>query len=141
MTVFARIRAGRSSWGARALALFVCAWLNVALLPCTMAAEPAGEHDCPHCPPDTGMHHDMPGATPTPCGVAADCAAAHELNYDGRTARLELDPPSDHLIAIVPHPLAASPPPDAPCLPAFGLASLHSGAAPPLHLLHCVFLN
>lgn len=82
--------------------LFV-AWLNLVMQPCAMAF--GSTNDCPRCPPS---HHDeqtiqvvfgapmAAGGSSSgemPCSNAAtNCTLLDELNYDGRTAKLD---PSD----------------------------------------------
>ena len=144
MSLFLHMRARKTAWGSRVLALFAMVWLNLALQPCVMAIESTAGHDggCPHCPP--AEHHQMHGShetTAMPCAGSADCGDLDDFHYDGRDTAPKFDPAPDHDAALpaptdaftgitVLRPRSRAPPPD------------HDGAAaPPLHLLHCVFLN
>lgn len=86
------------------------AWLNLAMLPCTMAV--ADAPGCPDCPPAAtdahtahGMHggthdgghgahsgaHELPASGPH-CGVdQADCCELDDLHVDDRSQKLERD--------------------------------------------------
>lgn len=146
MSQLASIRQQRQPWGRGALGLFVVVWLNLALQPCAMAFAADEDHDCPHCPPaqtheHDGMHvgtqHDMPCAD-----SVADCATADDWNHDGRGGQSKLkDTPTDLLVAIAPHELAAAfrQATDARLVPR--QASVHAGTSPPLHVLNCVYLK
>jgi hypothetical protein len=114
-----------------ALALFVAVWLNMAIQPCLMAAEPllpAGHAhgDCPHCPE---TDH---------CGDDARCTYIDGYAFDAREpAAPDLKPALAPLIVTVPAGLPAigdpvRGPPIAP-------ERLDPG--PPRYLAHCRFLN
>ena len=137
------------------LGVFVVVLLNLVVQPCAMALGSAEEHDCPHCPPEhTSEHmghemrghdmasHDKAQAT-KPCATdATNCSLAEELNYDGRTVKLELkDSPSDSPIAMYPavaNVLAQRP---------VATTGWHSSRSPPptpsipLNVLNCVYLK
>ena len=146
MSHLARIRQQQQSWGRRALGLFVAVWMKLALQPCAMAFELAADPDCLHCPPEQmqehgGMHGGMDHEMPCADGMS-DCAIIEDLNVDARGDQTKLkDAPGDAAIAILPHEFVAPfpPPADATLLPRF--ASARSGAPPPLHVLHCVYLK
>lgn len=138
----------QNSRGRKALGLFVAVWLNLALQPCAMAYEVAGNHDCPDCPPSEmqghhdmhdGMHDSMPDEMPCAEDLT-DCMIDEDVNHDVRGDKLEL---KDVPPAVV-YALASS-----DCLElssergisAPRYASVHPGAPPPLHLLNCVFLD
>ena len=77
-------RIGRRG-GTAVVILFTAVWINMALQPCLMAAEPLlpGQHQdagCPHCPQVQDAH----------CGdQAADaCAYIDGFDFDGRSAQL-----------------------------------------------------
>jgi len=146
LSYLARVRQHQQPWGRRALGLFVAVWLNLALQPCAMAYELAADPDCLHCPPEQmqghgDMHGDMDHEMPCDDGLS-DCAIVENLNVDARGDQLKVkDAPSDVAIAIVPHELVPlfPAPADATLLPRY--ASVHSGAPPPIHVLHCVYLK
>lgn len=130
------------------LAVFVVAWLNLVIAPCALAE--AGQHDCVHCPPDEGQvmsshhgHAEASAATQSPCAtMQADCCELAAATVDSRGADnsktrkaeapgCDLAPAFAELKAI---PRAAfcvaSDPPDPPVY-----------AAPPRHVLNCVYLD
>ena len=137
------------------LGVFVVAWLNLVLQPCAMALGNMAENDCPRCPPsheDQRSEHAMHGShmaadeaatSNMPCSNAAtDCSLLDELNYDGRTVKLELnDPHSDSPIAIGP-PLAFE-----SNLKPVEYIGWHSTRSPPppasvrLNVYYCVYLK
>ena len=110
-----KARAQRSS-ARSVLGVFVVVLLNLVVQPCAMALGGMSDHDCPNCPPshaDEHAHHAMQGndmaghqmaPSEMPCATdATNCSLAEELNYDGRTVKLEpKDSPSDSPIAIHP---------------------------------------
>lgn len=94
----------------RSGALACLAWLNLAMLPCTMAVADAS--DCPDCPPaamdehaghgqharthEVGHHDAHAVASDTPadshCGVAEpECCELDELRADDRSQKLDRD--------------------------------------------------
>jgi len=146
LSYLARIRQQQHSWGRSALGLFVAVWLNLAVQPCAMAFEVVDDDDCLHCPPaqvseHDGMHGNMD--QPTPCADAvSDCAIVEDLNYDGRSGQIKLkDTPADIPVAIAPYEfgLQYQNRADTTLQPLY--ASVHAGAPPPLHVLHCVYLK
>lgn len=146
MSHLASIRQKQQTWSRRALGLFAAVWLNLALQPCAMAYELADDPDCPNCPPtQMQSHDDMHGSIDheMPCADGmADCAIVEDLNVDARGDQLKLkDAPADTPLAIAPHELALpfQQPVDATLRPRY--ASVHAGAPPPLHVLHCVYLK
>ena len=115
--------------------LFALVWLNMALQPCLMAAEPllpTQHHDsgCPHCPEDSGSHCDDsdPGR----------CAYIDAIDFDGRSA--VVPDPTDNWAAgcdiaepkVGDPPIAETHPSRAEPIPATG---------PPIFLRNCSFLN
>ena len=114
-----------------ALALFVAVWLNMAIQPCLMAAEPLlpsnhSQGDCPHCPE---TDH---------CGDDTRCTYIDSYAFDAREpATPDVKPLPALLAAALPigvpadgDPARASPPvPE--CL----------DPGPPRYLAHCRFLN
>jgi hypothetical protein len=146
LSLLANIRQQQQTWARRALGLFVAVWLNLALQPCAMALESMQDNDCAHCPPaqmheHDGMHesmgHEMPCA-----GAAADCSFSEDLNHDERGGQLKLkDAQLDSPIAISSREfvLPYGNPVDFRPRPRY--ASVHSGAPPPLNVLHCVYLK
>lgn len=137
------------------LAIFAVAWLNLLIQPCAMALGTLEDHDCPHCPPshaesqpDHSMHSGhMAGADTAaaemPCAtVATDCGEPDQLNFDGRSAKLQLnDPPNDTAVAVAPTTL-----PDAKLRPA-AYPGWHGTRSPPpiesvpLNVIYCVYLK
>ena len=116
-----------------ALALFVAVWLNMAIQPCLMAAEPLlpashAHDDCPHCPETDHCGDDND----------ARCTYIEGYAFDAREpATPEAKPAFDFVVATLPAGLAggaASPrgPPTPPeCL----------DPGPPRFLATCRFLN
>lgn len=143
MSVLAGTRSNGRSQGLRALGLFVAVWLNLAMAPCAMASEAAGDHDCPHCPPEQMQgHHDMHDgmAADMPCADGlADCMIDDDISNDGRAGQLSLkDAPQavvhTHIDSLLPAtPVVCEAPPR--------YASVHPGAPPPTYLVNCVFLD
>ena len=137
------------------LGVFVVAWLNLVMQPCAMALGDTEEHDCPRCPPshvdertDHAMHGGHMAAEESasgdmPCSIAAtDCSLFDELNYDGRTVKLELnDAPNDCPIAI------GFPPTFESALKPIEYRGWHSTRSPPppasvpLNVYYCVYLK
>ena len=129
-----------------ALGLFVAVWLNLALAPCAMAYEAEADHDCPHCPPAEmqGHHGDHAGmqAQASCADNLSDCGLDGEFSHDARNGQskpaeghyeLPVVAAADALLQQ--HTISIRQ--RAPPLPAL----VHSGAAPRLHLFHCVFLD
>jgi hypothetical protein len=128
----------------KVLGLLTVLWLNMAVLPCAMAFE--SSETCPHCPP--AAEHDMaPQHEHSEVKVQPDCATVQveccdyaEISVETRGLKLEAKPASEAVIASAP-PIAVVPvqtsaqrfctadPPGA------------CGGAPPLHVLHCVYLK
>lgn len=119
-------RQRRTAWAA--LSLFVAVWLNMALQPCLMAAEPLlpeSHEDCPHCPE---IAH---------CDDDARCGFIDAYDFDAREAVTAGDPPFIAAFAtIVPTAMPAFTEPVAACPEPAGL-----DPGPPLFLKHCQFLN
>jgi len=150
LSLVANIRQRQQTWARRALGLFVAVWLNLALQPCAMALESMQDNDCPHCPPTQshahdgmhdGMHesmgHEMPCAS-----AAADCSFSEDLNHDVRSDQLKLkDAHIDSPIAISSIELALPYGNPVDFRPRPRYASFHTGAPPPLNVLHCVYLK
>ena len=132
------------------LGLFVAVWLNLALVPCTMAMEAGddhqGNHGCPHCPPaETHGHHDMHAgkqAQPSCADDLSDCGIDEDFSHDARGGQVQLKDAqtelpaftaaSDFVSGKLPHAHQRAPPlRSADRLP----------AGPPVHLLNCVFLD
>jgi len=142
----ANSRQEQQSRGRRALGLFAAVWLNLALQPCAMAFAAEDHNDCLHCPPvqsleHDGVHGDMGHDIPCADGLS-DCALVDALSHDGRSGKIKLnDTPVDTLLAIAPHELAVPfrQPANTTLHPRY--TSVHAGAAPPLHVLHCVYLK
>jgi hypothetical protein len=136
----AGIRQQQQTWGRRALSLFVAVWLNLALQPCAMAYESDDEAPM-QMQGHGGMHHDM--GEPEPCADSlSDCFIDDDLNNDGRNGQLKLKDLSNDLpLAIVDcdSQLQRKRSLDVPLPARYG--SLHSGAPPPLYVLHCVYLK
>lgn len=134
-----------------ALGLFVAVWLNLALAPCAMANQAAGDHDCPNCPPEADMpgHHDMhagkhaPVMADMPCADdLTDCSLDGDFSLDTRCGTSKFKGAQYELpVAIVAElPLPLHDTPHRQRAPPWQ-AIEHDGAPPPLHLLHCVFLD
>ena len=141
-----RINSKRRTRARSALGLFAAVWLNVALAPCAMAAEPADDHDCPHCPPaEMQGHHDMHAGTMAsmPCADSlADCSLDEDFSHDARHAKTKLKDAHYELpVLAVVDELAPRHeiPYDERAPPAHTVG--HPGAPPALHLLNCVFLD
>jgi hypothetical protein len=120
----------RIAW--TAVALFLAVWLNMAVQPCLMAAEPLlpAQHesgDCPHCPP---VDH---------CGDAGRCGFIDGYNFDARQPALP-DPEPVALLALPAPALALAASAAAPiCVRPPDPGGLDPG--PPRHLVFCRFLN
>ena len=146
LSLLANIRQRQQTWARRALGLFVAVWLNLALQPCAMALESMQDNDCPHCPPaqtheHEGMHESMGDEMPC-AGAAADCSFSEDLNHDGRSDQLKLkDAHIDSPIAISSTELALPYANPVDFRPRPRYASVHTGAPPPLNVLHCVYLK
>lgn len=140
MSHLASIRQQQQTWGRRALGLFVLVWMNLALQPCAMAYE--SDDQAPmQMQGHGGMHHDMDEQVPCADGLS-DCSIASDLNHDGRTGKIQLK----DLCNDIPLAIAGCESqlrfrqPDNALIPA-RYALLHSGAPPPLYVLHCVYLK
>ena len=82
--ILRRLRAASSRLGSFAMIMVTAVWLNMAIQPCLMAAEPllpAQHHEsgCPHCPPTQAGHCGDEGP-------AGRCAFIDSLDFDGRQA-------------------------------------------------------
>ena len=147
MTVLAAMRRKQSSWGKRTLGAFVFVWLGLALQPCVMAFESDEHGDCPHCPPKVSQQHaghDMAmhemAEMAMPCAASGDCDSLDDFNYDGRTAEVKADK-VEYTLAILP-PALGQQQANLPCHARSTRDTDHlSGAAPPLHVLNCVYLD
>lgn len=119
-------RQRRTAWAA--LALFVAVWLNMAVQPCLMAAEPllpASHGDCPHCPETTHCDDD------------ARCAFIDTYDFDARETATAVDPPQVAvLVTIQPAAAAVFHEAASGCLDPGGL-----DPGPPIYLKNCRFLN
>ena len=132
----------------RVIGLFAAAWVSLALQPCAMAAPT--EHDCPHCPEETGVnegaahhHHGADQAAAADAGAScaaaqADCCELDEGIVNLRTATIDLDDEPSALLAEGPLPgsfvradrepgKATGPPPPAESVP--------------IHVRNCVYLK
>ena len=142
MSHLASIRQQQQTWGRSALALFAAVWLNLALQPCAMAYESDGQAPMQmQMQGHGGMHHDMDEQVPCADSLS-DCSIVDDLNYDGRNGQLKLKDLSNDLplaIADCDSALRLKRPVDAPLPARYGL--LHSGAPPPLYILHCAYLK
>ncbi len=119
-------------------------WLNLVVAPCALAF--GTEHDCPHCPPeqagDMAAHHGHHEAMPaTGCdSLASDCDDLGAYAHEARGAQLKLKDEAK--------PVSMAPP-AVPVVPIDIVAFVTTAADPPdpdaefppLHLLHCVFLD
>ena len=130
MTVI-RHRRQRRRVASTALALFVTVWLNMAIQPCLMAAEPLlptshAHGDCPHCPE---TDH---------CGDDTRCTYIDGYAFDAREpATPDAKPVFAFVVATLPIGLAGSAAPvRGPPIPPESLAP-----GPPRFLAHCRFLN
>jgi hypothetical protein len=135
-TLLHRLRRIGRRGGTAVVILFTAVWINMALQPCLMAAEPLlpGQHQdagCPHCPQVQDAH----------CGdQAADaCAYIDGFDFDGRSAQLA-DLQGD-LLAVLAGTMevpGAGPPawigPPSACL-----RPGHTG--PPLFVRNCAYLK
>ena len=144
-----RWRAGRRISGARsALAVSAVVLLNLVLQPCALALESGGQ--CPNCPPATDhsvtAHHG--GANPSAgldiaCATSGfDCMLVGDYSHDGRDGHFKAkDAPDNPSPAVIQTGLAL-PNPARSMLQNFDRYSLAvPGAAPPLHVLYCVYLK
>jgi hypothetical protein len=129
------MRTGTASPGRRrtawtALALFVAVWLNMAVQPCLMAAEPLlpASHaagDCPHCPP---ADH---------CDDAGRCGYIDGFDFDARQPA----PPAPDPVVLAALVLPAL---DAPARAVVGASPplpAEYNRGPPRYLELCRFLN
>jgi hypothetical protein len=135
-TVLNRLRRIGKRGATATVILFTAVWINMALQPCLMAAEPLlpGEHQdggCPHCPQIPDAH----------CGdeTAGACAYIDGFDFDGRSAQLA-DLQADVLAVVsgpvsLPElrPIAWLGPPSACLRPG------HTG--PPLFVRNCAYLK
>ena len=120
------VRRHQRSFARVLLALFCMAWLQAAVVPCTMAAPAMQdcEHHCPYCPTD---------GDGSPADHASGCAYPHEPQADGRAASL---------FAVVLAPVEVLAP--AGAVPVLLLADTPPAAAPPrrpVPLRYCRYLE
>ncbi len=135
--ILPRLRFASRRVASGVLALLGAVWLNMAVQPCLMAAEPMlpdqhHESGCPHCPPAPDSHCSDEGP--------ARCAFIDSLDFDGRQAPghqgvdldLAMAGPSLHETgwytateSFIPRPGSAPPPP----------------TGPPVFLRNCRFLK
>ena len=143
MSIAATIEKRSQPRNRRVLGLIAAVWLNLAVQPCAMALEQ--EHDCPHCPPahehEMEMHHGShePQAESPCASMQVQCGEVDEFSVDGRSklkAKDLVDPTAilsheyTELADRTPWKIQGSTdPPNC----AFG--------SPPLHVLHCVYLD
>jgi len=140
----------KRSLAQRAVGWFAVVCLNLVLQPCAMAMDSIADHDCPHCPPSLEMGHEGHGgghggmaSTKMPCATSAtDCSVVDDLNYDGRSTKLEpKDSPNELPLAI--HPAIAT----VPSLRSTESFDRHRNRSPPpgnstpLNILYCVYLD
>jgi len=118
------------------LALFGVVWLNMAVQPCLMAAEPLlpqqhHESGCPHCPPVDGHCGDQDNGR---------CAYIDAINYDGRQAP---NPDIDDfkLPVAAPVPVPACPLQGDSRLDRVPAESPPPPTGPPLFVRNCRFLK
>lgn len=141
-----------------ALAALALAWVAVLAQPCAMAMAMDAVPVCPDCPPPAaaeaapGMHgaaghhgHSSHGDAYTggaqmPCGTnQANCDALDDASVDGRTLKAKVQTGADAPPLAQVAPLALMRAPAASRRAMF--CPLPPGAAPPIHLLNCVYLN
>ena len=137
----ASIRKQQQTWGRRALGLFVAVWLNLALQPCAMANAMEAEQQPMQMHEHGGAHGNMDMQMPCADGVA-DCSIDDDLNHDGRGGQIKLENLSNDiplLVADYSSELRLQRSGDATTQPRY--ASVHSGAPPPLYVLHCIYLK
>jgi hypothetical protein len=114
------------------LALFVTVWLNMALQPCLMAAEPAmpdghSPGDCVHCPQTGDVADDD------------NCGYVDSYDFDGRLPSLDFDHQTAVLVSTILWdellPVSGRP------TPTGTVATRGPPTGPPLNVLHCVYLK
>ena len=123
MTFLGRLRRRQPVAARWMTALFACAWLGLALQPCSAMASHghagdgpqvpiAGEaaHDCPHCPPPAEPGTDLP------CGNALSCDAVGAPAMPAKAADLQ---PADlvHLMSLPDAGVPSAAPGPAPMRP------------------------
>ena len=122
----------KGDWFARsAMALFAVVWLNMAMQPCLMAAEPLlpDEHqhgECPHCP---DVSH---------CGDEGRCSYIGDFDFDGRV--LSAGDVTPVFVAFLPATVqdvsrVVDRPPDRYVNPQ------GPDPGPPIYVRHCSYLN
>ena len=134
------IRNGTNSARRRMLGIFVIAWLNLAVMPCAMAFEVAA--DCPQFSPVVEQemaHHGHHEAEPMPdcLSMPSDCCDLEAAAVDKRSGKFDgqYDLPAMSTASAwsslqkVRVPRHATRPPDP------------GNYSPPLHVLHCVYLD
>ncbi len=105
--------------------------VGLVLQPCAMAGSTPADHDCPHCPP--AETHVLP----CDVAVAPSCDALDQLNYEARASH---HPSKDLPLAVLRLPPALTHEP--PRLIGFRPPpQVHPPDSPPLHVLHCIYLN
>lgn len=119
-----RMRSGR-----QALMAMLLLGVGFAIQPCAMAEVAEPDSQCPHCPPADSVHDQHCESTAEPA-----CHGLDQLNKDGRSGLTDLLP------ALAPVPALAQIMPPAQRL-ARPPPVCYEPGAPPLHVLHCVYLN
>jgi len=120
------------AWTRFVLALFVTVWLNMALQPCLMAAEPVmptghGSGDCVHCPDSEGLMDSH------------DCSYIDGYDFDGRVPGVDFGHKAAIVLTAVIWDAQQFYPSDrASILP---VEARGPPARPALNSLYCVFLN
>jgi hypothetical protein len=136
--ILRRLRAASSRLGSCAMIMVMAVWLNMAIQPCLMAAEPllpAQHHEsgCPHCPPAQAGHCGDEGP-------AGRCAFIESLDFDGRQAVSHAG--TDVQPAVMMLPLPATIPVFTPEYRCSNRSGKHPPAAdPPLFIRNCSFLK
>ncbi len=136
--ILRRLRAASSRLGSFAMIMVMAVWLNMAIQPCLMAAEPLlpGQHHesgCPHCPPAQAGHCGDEGP-------AGRCAFIESLDFDGRQAVSHAG--TDVQPAVMILPLPAMTPAFTPEYRFSNRSARPPRAAdPPLCIRNCSFLK
>ena len=123
--------------------MFAAVWLSLALQPCAMAM--GDDHDCPHCPPEheheMASHHGHAAANEAPpcASLEAQCGDIDDV-IDSRTGKLKAKDISGFVLAVSSE-VAGIDVRGARCVHSAADPPLLAGSSPPLHVLHCVYLN
>ena len=154
MKSLASKRAQVTARGRFLLAVFVVAWLNLAVQPCLMAMESMPEsvvvsgqsahtehashspdHNCDHCPPTSSDHAKVCASA-----AASDCGSIPDYNYDGRNGLSKLkDIPAYVAIAEIVVPVEFTIPTSSQ--PPANCAAPKYPIEPPRNVRFCVFLK